>query len=498
MKKKTMKLFAAAVALSALTACSDSNFSELESGVIEPSDARTENSAVLTDKNGLAISSVSADMGTYYLDIKTNGNWYIETPDNMEFLPTKMAGTGSARVPVMIANNWAEARELSYKVKFIGEDGTSTRAEGDASQTVAQASSTNLAGFKEIVNSNIFVGYGYNPSKSSIPELCTGIEIFDMATLKSNAALVISSLSPQAKETYTYAHSESALDKIIGVSASPGGNFGPVKLDSLGVSVDVTRIDHTGSTTMQKSLNRSVYSRELLWANATTDANKKFVETNFSNGFKYYKQRFIDQLKAAQTDAAKKQVAEEFFKVVGTHFIEKAMLGCEFAYRMTIDSTKVKKATEVKAALDFKWQQQVKDTTGLDSVARAKAQAQNANLKNFVFKANVQVTDSERKASESTKASVKARGGDIELVSILNTGGSLFADDFAKWLLGTSPEKAVMVGIQNQPIYMLFDDSSTANADEKAAHNWLKTYIDKHYKIEESTFGQISSQTVKN
>ena len=491
------QFFAVVVALAAFTACSDSNFSENDP-VVEPiSDARIMNSAVLTNANGQQISSVSADMGTYYLDIKTNGVWYIETPDNMEFTPTKMTGTGSARVPVLIGNNWAEARQLSYKVKFIDENGQ-MRAAGDGGQTVNQESSTNLAGFKEIVNSNIFVGYGYNPTKSSIPELCTGIEIFDMATLKSNAALVINSLSPQAKETYTYAHSESALDKIIGVSASPGGNFGPVKLDSLGVSVDVTRIDHTGSTTMQKSLNRSVYSRELLWANATTDANKKFVETNFSNGFKYYKQRFIDQLKAATTEAAKKQVAEEFFKVVGTHFIEKAMLGCEFAYRMTIDSTKVKKATEVKAALDFKWQQQVKDTTGLDSVARAKAQAQNANLKNFVFKANVQVTDSERKASESTKANVKARGGDIELVSILNTGGSLFADDFAKWLLGTSPEKAVMTGIQNQPIYMLFDDSSTANADEKAAHNWLKTYIDKHYKIEESTFGQISSQTVKN
>ena len=497
MKKKAKQFFAVVVALAAFTACSDSNFSENDP-VVEPiSDARIMNSAVLTNANGQQISSVSADMGTYYLDIKTNGVWYIETPDNMEFTPTKMTGTGSARVPVLIGNNWAEARQLSYKVKFIDENGQ-MRAAGDGGQTVNQESSTNLAGFKEIVNSNIFVGYGYNPSKSSIPELCTGIEIFDMATLKSNAALVINSLSPQAKETYTYAHSESALDKIIGVSASPGGNFGPVKLDSLGVSVDVTRIDHTGSTTMQKSLNRSVYSRELLWANATTDANKKFVETNFSNGFKYYKQRFIDQLKAATTEAAKKQVAEEFFKVVGTHFIEKAMLGCEFAYRMTIDSTKVKKATEVKAALDFKWQQQVKDTTGLDSVARAKAQAQNANLKNFVFKANVQVTDSERKASESTKASVKARGGDIELVSILNTGGSLIADDFAKWLLGTSPEKAVMTGIQNQPIYMLFDDSSTANADEKAAHNWLKTYIDKHYKIEESTFGQISSQTVKN
>jgi len=497
MKKMAKQFFAVVAALAAFTACSDSNFSENDP-VVEPiSDARIMNSAVLTNANGQQISSVSADMGTYYLDIKTNGVWYIETPDNMEFTPTKMTGTGSARVPVLIGNNWAEARQLSYKVKFIDENGQ-MRAAGDGGQTVNQESSTNLAGFKEIVNSNIFVGYGYNPTKSSIPELCTGIEIFNMATLKSNADLVINSLSPQAKETYTYAHSESALDKIIGVSASPGGNFGPVKLDSLGVTVDVTRTEHTGSTTIQKTLNRSVYSRELLWANAMVDANKKFVDTYLSNGFKYYKQRFIEQLNAATKDADKKQVAEEFFKVVGTHFIEKAMLGCEFAYRMTVDSSKVKKATEVKAALDFKWQQQVKDTTGLDSAAMAKAQAQNANLKNFVFKANVQVTDSERKASESTKASVKARGGDIELVSILNTGGSLIADDFAKWLLGTAPEKATMVGIQNQPIYMLFDDSDTANEKEKAAHNWLKTYIDKNYKIEESTVGQISSQTVKD
>jgi hypothetical protein len=497
MKKMAKQFFAVVVALAAFTACSDSNFSENDP-VVEPiSDARIMNSAVLTNANGQQISSVSADMGTYYLDIKTNGVWYIETPDNMEFTPTKMTGTGSARVPVLIGNNWAEARQLSYKVKFIDENGQ-MRAAGDGGQTVNQESSTNLAGFKEIVNSNIFVGYGYNPSKSSIPELCNGIEIFDMATLKSNAALVINSLSPQAKETYTYAHSESALDKIIGVSASPGGNFGPVKLDSLGVTVDVTRTEHTGSTTIQKTLNRSVYSRELLWANAMVDANKKFVDTYLSNGFKYYKQRFIKKIKNAANEDEKKDAAMEFFNIVGTHFIAKALLGCELDYRMTVDSTKTNKATSVKAALDFKWQQQVKDTAKVDSLEEEEAAKTipDSLRKNFVFGGKVSVTDSVYHASSTTKADVKARGGEIERVNILTTGGQLLRDDLATWLLATEPEKAAMVGINTIPIYVLFKDDE--DGDEKNAHDYLQKIIDKFYSLDSSRYGNwLENQRIK-
>ena len=73
MNKMTKQLFAAAVALVAFNACSDSNFAEFNPGVGENGafDNQTMNSAVLTNANGEQISSVSADFGTYYLNIKT-------------------------------------------------------------------------------------------------------------------------------------------------------------------------------------------------------------------------------------------------------------------------------------------------------------------------------------------------------------------------------------------------------------------------------------------
>lgn len=488
MKNWTKQLLVAVVAISALTACSDSNLSDVESGVPAPPPQGT-NSAVLTDASGNQVSCLSSKFATYYLDIKTNGAWYIESSDNMEFTPTKMLGKGNTRVPVLVGNNWAEARQLSYKVNFINETSSMRRAgeANEASQTVTQESATDLTKFKEIVNSNIFVGYGYNATKNSVPELCTGIEIFKMDSLNTTA-LVTSSLSPQAKEMYYYHHSDSVLDKIIAVNANPGGNFGVVKL-GIGVGVNITNQTDFRETVMQKSLTRSIYGREIDFADAQMD------QRNFTKGFMYYKDRFVTQFKAAGDNADKKKKAsEEFFNVVGTHFIAKALLGCELNYRINVDSSKTNKATSVKAALDFKWQQQVKDTTGVDSVTKAKIlelMKDSTKLKNFVFKGNVQVTDSVFNAATSTTAKVKARGGDVERVNILATGGSLLCEDLAAWLLGTEPEKAVMVGIITQPIYFLFD---IKDPDELAVYEYLKDYIDTNYKINDPSFGVLKDE----
>lgn len=488
MKNWTKQLLVAVVAISALTACSDSNLSDVESGVPAPP-PQGANSAVLTDASGNQVSCLSSKFATYYLDIKTNGAWYIESSDNMEFTPTKMLGKGNTRVPVLVGNNWAEARQLSYKVNFINETSSMRRAgeANEASQTVTQESATDLTKFKEIVNSNIFVGYGYNATKNSVPELCTGIEIFKMDSLNTTA-LVTSSLSPQAKEMYYYHHSDSVLDKIIAVNANPGGNFGVVKL-GIGVGVNITDQTDFRETVMQKSLTRSIYGREIDFAEAQID------QRNFTKGFMYYKDRFITQFKAAGDNADKKKKAsEEFFNIVGTHFIAKALLGCELNYRINVDSSKTNKATSVKAALDFKWQQQVKDTAGVDSVTKAKIlelMKDSTKLKNFVFKGNVQVTDSVFNAATSTTAKVKARGGDVERVNILTTGGSLLCEDLAAWLLGTEPEKAVMVGIITQPIYFLFD---IKDPDELAVYEYLKDYIDTNYKINDPSFGVLKDE----
>lgn len=488
MNKMAKQLFVAAVAFAAFTACSENTIAELDPKGVEeitPNVTPVTNSAVLTNKDGQQISTVSADMGTYYLDIKTDGAWYIETPRNLEFLPTKMAGLGSARVPVMIGNNWAEGRELSYKVHFLNENGQARRA-GETEQTVTQNSNTNLEKFKTVMNSNTFVGYGYYPAKHQRPELCTGVKIFKM-----DGTYVVNSLAPDSQEDYFYAHSEDVLDKVVAVNGHPGGNFGAVKMSLDLDNVNVTRKNNFEVTIMQKSLLRSVYSREI------ENWEENAIDANFTEGFKKCKDRFITQFAAAGTDEAKKlAAAEALFHDVGTHFIIKGFLGSELNYRMAVAKSKITKATNVKAALDFKWQQQVKDTAKVDSAAQdsLKKLIPDSMRKNFVFHGGVMVSDSSFNAASATSAQVKARGGDVERVSILSTGGTLNCADLGLWLLSTEPEKAAMVQLNVEPIYRLFNGS--VPGDEKNAYDYLVKLIDtdKKYSLKAAVdgFGKLT------
>ena len=146
--------------------------------------------------------------------------------------------------------------------------------------------------------------------------------------------------------------------------------------------------------------------------------------------------------------------------------------------------------TDVDAALDFKWQQQIKDTAAVDSATKAKMMElmqDSTKLKNFFFSGNVQVTDAQFDAASSTKAKVKARGNDVQLVNILATGGSLNCEDLAKWMLGAEPEKATMVGMDVHPIYDIFDGSN--GSKEADARAYLKEYIDKHFCLDSKVYG---------
>lgn len=486
--KQTKQFLLTVVALAAFTACSDSNYLEAGSETSSQFGNQPMNTAVLKDAAGQQIFNVSANQATYYLDIKTDGLWYIETPNNMEFTPTKMYGRGSIRVPVLIGNNWAQARQLSYKVNFMDENGQPlqavTRAAGDESSTLSQDALLSLERFKKIINSNIFVGYGFDATKNPVPELCTGIQIFEMEKLNLVDTLIKHDFVPDTKEVYYHASCDSMLDKQVAVDGNLGGNFGSVKL-GVDFDVNVNRVSKTGHTVVQKSLTRSLYSRELAWEKAW------FNQDNYTHGYIYYKNIFLKQFKDAGDDAAKKKAAaDEFFRVVGTHVITKCLLGCELNYRMTIDSKKVYKSTDVDAALDFKWQQQIKDTAAVDSATKVKMMElmqDSTKLKNFFFSGNVQVTDAQFDAASSTKAKVKARGNDVQLVNILATGGSLNCEDLAKWMLGAEPEKATMVGMDVHPIYDIFDGSN--GSKEADARKYLKEYIDKHFCLDSKVYG---------
>ena len=166
------------------------------------------------------------------------------------------------------------------------------------------------------------------------------------------------------------------------------------------------------------------------------------------------------------------------------------MLGSELDYRLAVAKSKAEKSTDVKAALDFKWKQQVKDTAKVDSAQldSLKKLLPDSVRKNFVFHGGVMVKDSTFSAASATVAQVKARGGDVERVSILATGGTLNCADLAIWLLSTEPEKATMTEMLVEPIYRLFKDSG-GTAEEAAAYTYLKDQIDTKYNLKKAQDG---------
>ena len=86
MKKITKQLFVAAMALAAFTACSDSSLTEVDPRAGEAVFGdQAMNTFVLTNASGEQVNGVSSSMGTYFLNIKTDGLWYIETPDNRAY-----------------------------------------------------------------------------------------------------------------------------------------------------------------------------------------------------------------------------------------------------------------------------------------------------------------------------------------------------------------------------------------------------------------------------
>jgi hypothetical protein len=104
------------------------------------------------------------------------------------------------------------------------------------------------------------------------------------------------------------------------------------------------------------------------------------------------------------------------------------------------------------------------------------------------------VSDSSFNAASATSAQVKARGGDVERVSILSTGGTLNCADLGMWLLSTEPEKAAMVQLNVEPIYRLFKDTGTG--DEQTARAYLVKLMDtdKKYSLNAAVdgFGKLT------
>lgn len=492
MKNFLLPVATAIVSAAMLTACSDDSLlNEPGMNDIPVATEPVLNTVALTDANGKPVSNLSGQYGTYYLNIQTDGEWNVSSQNAFIHLPY-YSGKGNARIPVQVGNNWVGSRDYQIDVQFASGNTRADGATGSASGT--QSGTSTPSELKDLVSSNIFVGYAFTPGRSADPEFCTGISVFDVPGLIS-AGKLVDSYYESSKQYYFESESDSTLDKAIVGDGKAGGTFKKFGFEA-GADGGSSYQKGKKGRSAQMSLMQTHFTREINLGNLV-DNTKKY--TNTTTGYEYFKTRFINAVKAAgANEEAKTRSVKDFIEVVGTHLVTKASLGTELDYRIRVDSTYLNDSVGVKAVLGCKFQSIVKpakkDSIPNDSTVTP---APNDSVRNIrkapttsgdkggttvEVGASVSYSKAVREAASSTEAEVKVRGGQVGKVNILVTGGELPATTVAEWQLTIEPKNATMVDISIIPIYQLFDPS---DADEAAALEALRKYIDANYSLKQ-------------
>lgn len=495
MKKFLLPVATAIVSTAMLTACSDdSMLNQPGMNDVPMATVPVQNSVVLTDANGTPVSNISGQYGKYYLNIQTEGEWSVSSQNAFVHLPYR-SGTGSAIIPVQIGTNWVGTRD--YQIDVVYADATRA-GESSGSANGTQSRTATPSELKELISSNIFVGYAFTPGRSGDPEFCTGISVFDVPALVT-ANKLLDSYYETSKQYYFENSTSNDLDKTITGEGKAGGTFKKFGFEA-GADGGSSHQEGKKGRSAQMSLMQTHFTREINLGNMVD--NNKF--TNTTPGYEFFKNRFVAALKAATTEDQKTQSVKDFIEVVGTHVVTKASLGSELDYRIRVDSTYLNDSVGVKAVLGCKFQSIVKpakkdslakkdsidikptpkDTTTVDTTKTTRAATTSGEKGGTTVEvgAEVNYSNAVKQAASMTDAQVKVRGGQVGKVNILVTGGELSATTVAEWHLTIEPKNATMVDINIIPIYQLFDQT---NADEAAAIDALRKFIDANYTLKQ-------------
>lgn len=446
-------LFLAGLMMTAIclsqSSCSDNT---MENAIEEEvkSEAKTR-SITLVDANGTPITNVSGQCGTYYLDVKCEGEWNLSSPDGFIAMPITK-GKGDARVPVIIGTNWQGARNGG--ISFTAAKAT-TRAEGestaasDTTVTVTQNAEFDPEEVAKFISSNKGAGYSYQPYENYC--LGTHIQLFNIGNLKTigeekGINLIVDESLPNVLQEVQSADSKEDLANNLSVAASVSLNFSAFTADVKGAygSSETSSKNRSYAVKRMKSV---LYTREVNYLNiiALADSSAEMRKKLFAPGFIKLLDEYQSRVLAedADTDAICKALVDE----MGPCFVSKSVMGCVLDYYISIDRSELSDSITITGALDIAFKESVKIT----------GEGGYGSHEGF--------------ESKSMEASLNIRGGQTNLVSILTTGGQLKDTELLAWQQSVEPKKAVMIDMKLVPIYTLIPNYE--------AKQILKAYLEK-------------------
>ncbi len=420
----------------------------MESNQVAPVD--TIGQIELLDDQGKCVTFLPDGFGHYSLVVHAEGPWHIQNSDTYVHLD-KDCGIGMDTVSVLVGRNWSESREV--KLDFCSD---SLSFPGSTQHLVVrQASYPDLSVVTHKVNSSMGAGYSYYPA--DLYTMGTGIQIFNMAQFPAlqseySVNLMSDDYYPSLKTSVYTSDSLDELKAQLKVSLTADVDLKLFTLTFKG-ELDQSNVSSCTRTYAAQRLNSTMFSREVLYQNALAlvDEHPELRTRVFSAGFMMLHDDLVRDINGTQDIETRQRLCRSFIQCVGSCFVSKSLLGCSMDYWISVDKSKDLDETSIAALLRFKW----------DSAISINVNSEGG------------YSETIKTISTQTQANFDIRGGNVQDVSILSTGGTLPYSDLQKWIMNVEPDKAVLIDMRLEPIYLLFSDHIT----RESLHDYFNSMI---------------------
>lgn len=342
---------------------------------------------------------IDRDGQEFSIPVTSNAAWTVSS--DAEWLTTDRAeGTGDGIVTVRInANPIPERRYASVSIRLKGSDRM-------FAVNVVQNGASRLLGLPSIEKG---AGYSYDVSA----DYCTGMlyQVFDIIHMDYKQMLngkfyVMDDNETTVEEEFVVGKTEEEISQQISANASIGLNLIEVFKADLTGSVDYSKLEAKNTQFAMSRTKRIVYSRDIQYRNVLADVIAGDTAL-FTPGFAADWKK-LQKLNVSSGDITTS--VTRFLKKWGPCFVSRSCLGGSIDYEMEIDKSVLNESLTIELAAE----------ASLAGIIEADAGGKYQEVMT--------------KIKERYRKYVHVKGGDVQSVSILNSGGSITQKGYKNWL----------------------------------------------------------------
>lgn len=402
---------------------------------------------------------VEAWAAEYALEIKSDGEWVLETTDRFYDLSVK-SGSGNATILIKVENNQGEERKVGcLTVVFPGHEDQNREIfieqkwEGDYDDNAASIITTS--------NKIYAVGYSYDATGEWAHPNSVRKEIFDTKTLIDEGNLNVGPTQVSLVANTITGSSISDMTNTLAVKANVNGGFGKFKAEA-NASFDMNHTKNSNYEYASTYFNLDVRV-------ASLDVDLQTLCYDYMTDDAWYAINGVPREnkrtgKAIVSYPSNKEGFKKLVESFGTHVILSAKLGGRVRHSMSMDISKITSSYDAKAFAKASYDGVF--ASGGGSVDEKFKQSYTDNRKNISIKLDV-------------------LGGDESLAKVLGKLEDGFTkENLGAWVESVTADNMALVNFDNTsliPLYELIDESLTLEedgVDGKARKQALKDYME--------------------